>query len=109
MRTTDMHSDSENQARIKYELENEIRFAKRESDKLLCIISGYGSTGGTHKIRNYLIELLDEYKSTKRIKDYILGEDIDIFNVKYQSFIGKEKIPESIKKSHNKGIILVSV
>lgn len=109
MRTCDLHNDKQSYERVKYDLANEIRFAKREADKLLCIISGYGSTGGSHKIKNYLIELLDEYKAKNTIKDYILGDDIDIFNVKYQSFIGREKIPESIKKSHNKGIILVSV
>lgn len=105
MRSVDLHSDCENINTLKYKLEIEFSFA-RKSDRLLCLIVGYGSKGGTHKIRNNVIELLEEYKG-KKIKDYILGNDIDIFNSKYHSFLGKDRIPEELKKTTNPGIILV--
>ena len=109
MRTYDIHNNNQNKDSVKYELDKEIRSTKREKDRLLCLIVGYGSTGGTHKIKNYVIEYLDEYKVTGFVKDYILGSDIDIFNLKYQSFKGKENMPEILKKERNSGIILVLV
>lgn len=109
MRTYDIHNDKQNKERVKYELDKEIRSTKREKDRLLCLITGYGSTGGSHKIRNYVIEYLDEYLIAGFVKDYIMGYDIDIFNPKYQAFKGKENIPEKLKKERNGGIILVLV
>lgn len=107
MRTVDVHSDCENLNTLMYKLNIEFKFARREPDKLLCLIVGYGSNGGSHKIRNNVITLLDEYKDSNRIKDYILGSDIDIFNFKYQSFLGKDKIPVEFKNRVNPGVILV--
>ena len=109
MRNYDIHNNSQNKDSVKYELDKEIRSTKREKDRLLCLIVGYGSSGGSHKIKNYVIEYLDEYKECGFIKDYIIGSDIDIFNTKYQSFKGKEKIPENVKKEHNPGVIIVLV
>jgi len=109
MRTVDIHNDNQNENRVRYDIDNEIAFAKREKDKLLCLIVGYGSSGKSHKVKNYAIMYLDELKEKKRIVDYILGNDIDIFNPKYQTFKGRENIPEDIKKSHNLGIIIVKV
>ncbi len=109
MKTADIHSNSENYDTLVDKINIEIKFAKREKDKLLCLIVGYGSSGGSHKIKNNTIMILDELRKANKIKDYILGSDIDIFNIKYQSFIGHENIPEMYKNKANSGIIIVHV
>ena len=109
MRIYDIHNNSQNKDTVKYELDKEIKSTKREKDRLILFIVGYGSSGGSHKIKNYVIEYLDEYIKTGFIKDYIIGSDIDIFNPKYQKFKGRENIPENVKKEHNPGTILVLV
>ena len=104
----DIHNDKQGFDRIKYDLDIQIKFAKREKDRLLCLIVGYGSTGGTHKIKNNAIEILEEYKKNNRIKDYLLGDNLDIFNPLYQSFKGKDNIPSNLKNI-NPGIIIILV
>ena len=63
MKTADIHSDSENYDALIKKIDVEIRFAKREKDKLLCLIVGYGSSGGSHKIKNNTISILEELKN----------------------------------------------
>ena len=109
MRMYDIHNNNQNKDTVKYELDKEIKSTKRESDRLLYLIVGYGSSGGSHKIKNYVIEYLDLYIKSGLIKDYIIGSDIDIFNSKYQAFKGREKLPENVKKERNPGAIIVLV
>ena len=106
MITIDLHGMNVDSAI--YNLNNHLKMAKKDKDRLLYIITGYGSSGKTHKIKNKVIEVLDEYKMNKYIKDYLLGSEIDIFNLKYQSFPNKN-IPENIKNERNLGAILVAV
>ena len=79
----------------------------KRSEKIVEVITGYGSSGGTSKIKNSAIELLEELKESKYIKDYILGNEIDIFNAKYQGFQYKSLISEDVKKRRNPGAIYV--
>ena len=109
MRMYDIHNNNQNKDTVKYELDKEIKSTKRESDRLLYLIVGYGSSGGSHKIKNYVIEYLNEYIKTGFVKDYIIGSDIDIFNPKYQQFKGREKLPENVKKERNPGVIIILV
>lgn len=87
-------------------LEEQIKLFKRQNKKAICVITGYGSKGGSHKIKNATIEYLDMQKG-KLVKDYILGEDIDMFNIIYQKFSYQHLIDEDMKKKHNKGAIVI--
>ena len=108
MYEVDIHSNKETVDVALYNLKIAINMARKEKDRLLKVVVGYGSTGKTHKIKTSVIDILEEYKNNKFIKDYLLGENIDIFNVKYQNFKGKDLIPDK-EKSPNKGIILIFV
>ena len=81
-----------------------IKFAKNSKFKVIALIVGYGSSGKSHKIKTNFITILEEYKQNKLIKDYLKGEDLDIFNKKYQEFKYKEALKEA---KYNKGIIYV--
>lgn len=79
----------------------------KRSEKIVEIITGYGSTGGSSKIKNAVIERLDELKENKYIKDYICGNELDIFNTKYQNFKYKTLLTDDIKRTRNPGAIYI--
>ena len=83
-----------------------LKDAKR-SEKIVEVITGYGSSGGTSKIKNEAIKVLDELKESNFIKDYICGNDLDIFNLKYQNFKYRSLIGEDVKRSRNPGAIYI--
>lgn len=83
-----------------------IKSEKKLNSKVVGIIVGYGSSGGTHKIKNEALNKLLEFKASNYIKDFILGNELDIFNSKYQSFKYKDLVRSEIDK-HNPGIIYV--
>ncbi len=108
MITKDIHSNKETVVDALYQLDLAIKEAKRDPDKILCIITGYGSRGGTHKIRSAVLEKLEEYIENKRIKAYILGSDIDFGN-KYIEFLKKAPRFYNVLKQCNDGIVYISV
>ena len=109
MITIDIHSNHETVSDAISMLDSAIKLGRKEKDKILCLIVGYGSKGTSHKIRSAVIEKLEELKEKRNIKDYINGSDLDIFNLNYQKFIGKERISEEEKKKRNPGAIYISL
>lgn len=109
MYTVDLHLKKETVATAVYNLGEQIKLAKVSKEKIVCFIVGYGSTGGSHKIRTAILESLKERKQKKQIKDYILGSDIDIFNATYHSFLGRDLLDEECKKRKNPGEIIVAL
>lgn len=89
-----------------YELDRAIKDTGKKN--LLILITGYGSKNGSHKIKSAVINKLNEYLTKNRVKDYLLGEDCDIFNQKYQNFKGRDLIPLEYKNNNN-GIIFIFV
>ena len=79
----------------------------KRSEKIVEVITGYGSTGGSSKIKNAVIERLEELKSQRYVKDFICGNELDIFNPKYQNFKYLSLIPDSVKKIRNNGAIYI--
>lgn len=109
MLTRDIHSNKETVMVALYDLKESIMLAKKDKDKLLCLIVGYGSKGKTHKIKTAVIEELNKYLESKFIKGYVFGSDIDIFNPSYQKFPYRDKIPDNDKRMRNPGAIYIAV
>ena len=105
MITIDIHSNHETVSDAISMLDSAIKLGRKEKDKIICLIVGYGSKGTSHKIRSAVIEKLEELKEKRNIK----GSDIDIFNQKKQKFIGKDRISEEEKKKRNPGAIYISL
>jgi hypothetical protein len=106
MYTVDIHYAGATKLSAKYNIDESIKIARREKDKLLCLIVGRGN-GGTHKIKTETINILSEYKNENKIKDFICGSDLDLFSSIYLNFKFKERIPELEKKKKNPGAIYV--
>ncbi len=107
MLTIDIHSNKETVSAALYQLGEAIRLARRDKDKLLCVIVGYGSTGKTHKIRTAVIDELTNLKINNNIKGFICGNNLDLFDPIYHGFEYRDRIPDSEKKKQNKGAIYI--
>ncbi len=60
MFTVDLHLKKETISTALYNLKEQIKLARATKEKIICFIVGYGSTGGSHKIRNAVLEQLKE-------------------------------------------------
>lgn len=109
MLTRDIHSNLESVDTAIYDLKQTIVLARKSKDKVLCIIVGYGSTGKTHKIQRHVLEALEILKQQNQIKEYIRGNELDIFNVNYQKLKYGHLIPEKEKRIKNPGAIYIIV
>lgn len=107
MFTRDIHSNNENVNTALYDLAKSIDMSRKAKEKLLCIIVGYGSTGKTHKIKNAVENELILLKNQNKIKDFIFGNDLDIFSSKYQSFKYSQIIPCEEKNKRNAGCVYI--
>ena len=106
MYTKDFHGLSLEAA--EYELDLAIKTARRDKDKLLCLIVGHGASGKTHKIKTRFIELLALLEEKNQIKGFIKGEDLNIFSKAYQSFKFTNRVYPIINNGHpNQGEIYV--
>ena len=109
MFTRDIHSNKETIIQAWYELDNSIFLAKKAKEKIVCLIIGYGSHNTSHKINTAILEKLAEYKSVGKVKDYIMGNKLDMFDLDYQKFKNKELIPEVEKRKKNPGCVYISI
>ena len=109
MYKVDIHSNKETVKDALYQLDVAIKIARRDKDKLLCIITGYGSHNTSHKIKIAIEEKLEEYVNNKFIKAWIRGNELDIFNKKYQEFPNNHKISNEDKNVRNPGAIYISL
>lgn len=107
MFTMDLHQKKETVVSALYNLKEGIRMARTSKEHIVCFIVGYGSTGGTHKIKTAVLEELQKMKEKSQIRDFIIGSEVDIFSIKYQQLRGKELLDEECKKRKNPGEILV--
>lgn len=107
MYTVDLHLKKETVDSAIANLHTSIKLARKTKEKVLCLIVGYGSTGGTHKIKTAVENELEELKNKNLIKGYINGNELDIFNIKYQNLKNKELIPKDVFNRKNPGQIIV--
>lgn len=107
MYTVDLHQKNETVQTAAYNLNESIKLARKSRDHVICFIVGYGSTGGTHKIKSRVLELLEELKNKNQIKDYIAGNEMYIFNSKYLNLKGREVLDREKIHSSNPGQIFV--
>lgn len=89
-------------------LEDELTYYKLKT-KVLKIIVGYGSKGGTHKIKNASIEYLKKAKDKHEIKDFILCEKLGLGSQTFQQLKPEYQklIPSSERKEANEGAIII--
>lgn len=103
----DIHSNFETVDTAMYNMKETINLARRQREKVICFIVGYGSKGGSHKILSAAEEALTIMKEKNNIKDFIKGNHLDMFDSRYLEFKYKELIPNEEKRRKNPGAIFV--
>ena len=107
MFTRDLHLKGASVSSALHDLEQTLILARKSKERVVCLIVGYGSSGGTHKIKSAILEELDKKQLKNNIREYIVGSDLDLFNPKYLNMKFKELIPEDVKRKRNPGEIIV--
>lgn len=108
MYTVDIHKYGQTIPEALYELKEAISMGKHDKDHVVKVICGYGSSGGTHKIKTQVLAYLEEKKG-HGIKDYILGNELVDYSVKFFSFKYLDRIPKEEKIHGNPGVIYIIV
>lgn len=76
-------------------LDQGIRTAKARGVKIVKLIHGYGSSGKGGLIKRDVRTVLQEYKRTGRIKEFVGGEDFSPFNAQTRKII--DACPQAAK------------
>lgn len=107
----DLHGHGETVKAALYQLEKAIELTRKSKEHAVCLIVGYGSTGGSHKIRTAVLECLNEMLVKRQIKAFILGSQLDIFDINYQKLSDTQKklVSEKLGKTHNPGEVVVFI
>lgn len=75
-----------------------------------CVVTGYGSTGGTAKIKNAVLAACRKYLRQNHIRGFLDGEKAgDIFSAEALAFPNLYSIPVSAKRSPNPGVVFIAV
>lgn len=83
---------------------------RRSGENMFAVITGYGSSGGTNRIKSAVLAKCKKYLSQNHIRGFLDGEHAgDIFSMEFLSFPNAAAIPLSYKRSCNPGVVIVSV
>ena len=105
----DLHRSGATVSSALYELEQGIKLARKSKERVICFVVGYGSSGGSHKIKSAILEELANKKSKNQVKEFIVGNDIDLFNFNYLNMKFRNLIPDEVKRKKNPGEIIVII
>lgn len=107
MYIVDLHLKGETVVSAIDNLYSNIKLARKTKEKVMCLIVGYGSTGGSHKIKTAVLEELKKLKENNQIRGYILGNEVYMFNANYLALKDKDLIDKSLHGRMNEGQIVV--
>ena len=91
-------------------LERIISSARAHGPKLFAVITGYGSSGGTSRIKSSVLAACAKYKRQHHIRGYLDGEFAgDMFSPQFLAFPMAYDLPNYYKRSPNPGIVFICV
>jgi len=86
------------------------RIVSRERGRhgMFAVVTGYGSSGGTAKIKKAVLAACRQYRSQNHIRGFLDGEKAgDMFSSEALSFPRYAEIPVAYKRSGNPGVVIV--
>ena len=91
-------------------LERVVSSARAHGPRLFAVVTGYGSSGGTSRIKSAVLETCRRYRSQNHIRGFLDGElAADFFTPEYLSFPAAASIPPRYRRSPNPGIVFICV
>ena len=91
-------------------LERIVSSARAQGPRLFAVVTGYGSSGGTSRIKSAVMEACRRYRRQNHIRGFLDGEVAgDYFSEPFLAFPNAASIPPSYRRSPNPGIVIISV
>jgi len=82
---------------------------ERTHHGLFAVITGYGSSGGTARIKSSVLAACAEYRRKNHIRGYLDGEKAgDLLSAEALAFPRYAEIPLVYKRSGNPGVIIIA-
>ena len=82
--------------------------AHRGKGGLFAVITGYGSSGGTSKIKSAVLAACRKYLKQRHIKGFLDGEKArDMFSPEFLAFPNAAEIPAVYCRTANPGVVLI--
>ena len=92
------------------ELDRLISRARNGGARVFAVVTGYGSSGGTSRIKSAVLAACRKYLKQNHIRGFLDGEHAgDIFSKQFLSFPDTGAIPVACKRSPNPGIVFIAV
>ncbi|MBR2940091.1 MAG: Smr/MutS family protein [Kiritimatiellae bacterium] len=92
------------------ELDRLISRARNGGARVFAVVTGYGSTGGTSRIKSAVLAACRKYLRQNHIRGFLDGEYAgDIFSKQFLSFPDCGLIPNDCKRCPNPGIVFIAV
>ena len=106
----DLHSRGMRVDDATSELDRLISRARNGGARVFAVVTGYGSSGGTSRIKSAVLAACRKYKKQNHIRGFLDGEYAgDIFSKQFLSFPDCGLIPNDYKRCPNPGIVFIAV
>jgi len=86
------------------------RIVSRERGRhgMFAVVTGYGSSGGTARIKKAVLSACWQYRSQNHIRGFLDGEKAgDMFSAESLAFPRYAEIPLAYKRSGNPGVVII--
>ena len=91
-------------------LERIVSEARADGTGVFAVVTGYGSSGGTARIKEAVLSACALYLRQRHIRGYLDGEFAgDVFSPQYLAFPDGFRLPAACKRSPNPGVVYISV
>lgn len=91
-------------------LERIVSSARASGPRLFAVVTGYGSSGGTSKIKTAVLSACRTYLRQNHIRGFLDGEKAgDLFSREFLSFPDAASIPAPYHRTANPGIVIIRV
>ena len=91
-------------------LDRIVSAARANGPSIFAVVTGYGSSGGTSRIKSAVLAACRKFKRQNHIRGYLDGEFAgDIFSPQFLDFPDAASIPARYHRSPNPGIVFIQV
>ena len=92
------------------ELDRLVSRARNGGVRAFAVVTGYGSSGGTSRIKSAVLAVCRKYLKQNHIRGFLDGEYAgDMFSKQFLSFPDCGLIPVAYKRSPNPGVVIIAV
>lgn len=106
----DLHRSGMRVEEAMSDLERLISRARSGGARVFAVVTGYGSSGGTSRIKSAVLAACRKYLKQNHIRGFLDGEYAgDMFSSQFLAFPEIGAIPIAYKRSPNPGLIFIAV